>query len=391
MKKLLSFLFGYTEFCVPASFAREIWNFSNGRKIPILFMQVGTDHLLFRVSTRFAPSVLRCCKEQEITVLRQKAFGAPKIFGTYKHRAGLLLGIAAFFLVLLISPLFLWEVNIVGLERLSSDAVRDLLATEGVYVGAFSPHIDRDGVYAAILRTSEEISWLSVNIRGSTANIEIVERAPYVAAAKDADGANIVAKKDGRITDMQITRGSRTVQNGAIVQKGELLVSGVYDTAKFGTRYVHAKAEVFAEVNDQYTVEIPLRSEQIVYGPETILETDLHFFSKTANIFKKDNKITKDYDIINRKESLSLYGLERLPIFLSHTVAFPYIKTETELSLAEAIVQAKREIERQIEHAGYTDLLASEESYAVQDDTLVFSQRVYAIQNIAAINEFMLD
>ena len=46
------------------------------------------------------------------------------------------------------------------------------------------------------------------------------------------------------------------VQSGDQVKKGDLLVSGVYDSIRMGTRYVYSDAKVLASIFKEFSVEI---------------------------------------------------------------------------------------------------------------------------------------
>ncbi len=388
MRWILYYICGYTVLRIPLEVRKHALNILGCCDV-LLLRETGSgetrDLCIFTSDAKRAISAL---EKAGISPIACTHCGFPSIFMRYRHRIGLFVGGASFFLLLLLAPRFIWEIRIVGANRLSQAEVADILADCGVSVGAYIPHIDRDGVYAAILQENEDISWLSVNFRGSIATVEIVERDLAATIEKISVGANIVAAKDGRITDMQVSCGNRVAAVGEIVKAGDLLVSGVYDTGRFGTRFVRASAAVLAEVTDTYTVVFPLLQEKTVYQEEKILETDLIFFKNAINIFKKYNKTNLEYDIITRKEPLPLPASDRLPFSLVHTVALPYQTVTHQLSQEAALTLAREETERQIANTAYTDLLSSEETYSVEDNELIYTRRVYAVRDIAKSSPF---
>lgn len=391
MKYLLSFLLGGMEIRVSKDAVLGVLNYLNAEKIPFEFLQSADETVLFRFFVRYEKRVVAYFTKTEKNYKIEKRFGLPQIWTVYKHRAGVLAGCILFFSALFIAPKFIWQVNITGLKQLNRADVEQLLAKEGVYVGSFSSSIDRERVYTNILQASEEISWLSVNIQGSSANVEIIERASGAAMATLADGANIIAAKDGQILDTKITRGKRIVENGAVVKKGALLVSGVYDTGKMGTRFVHADAAVYAQVTDTFSVKVPLDYTGHVYYAEKEIAKAIKIFGKQINIFKNYSKQETNCDIINRKESLPWDGLDRLPVSFETTVAFFYAEQPIRLTESAALDRAKAELHRKIADANYKELLAREDSYTVENGVLCYHCRVEAIQNIATVSTFSID
>lgn len=392
MKQLLYWMLGYTDLSVSQGAIKTLLNFSNQTAIEILSLKICGESARVRVYARHEAAILSGLHDGAESAVILHRRGLPFIWKRYRHRVGILLGFVFLFTVLFISPMFVWEVNVTGLDRLNREYVMELLAEQGVYVGAFSPRIDRRAVYVNILRSSADISWLSVNIRGSSANVEIVEREYLPVAEQTADGANIVAAKDGYLIDANVLRGRLAAAKGTVVQKGEILVSGVYDTKQMGTRYVYAEAAVYAVVNDVYTIEIPLKNIERVYGEETVLETSLKMFGKSINIFKNSSFSAENYDTIHRDDTLGLFGLDQLPLSLETVCALPFSDIPVLLTEEEALERAKREAVRKIdEEAEYEDLLALEESYVVEDAILRYQCEVEAVENIAAVSEFYVD
>ncbi len=392
MKLLLYLTLGYSEIRISKEAIKDLLNLSNYKQFVLLGIHTQDGMAIVRVYMRDEKTVLFHLQSRGIhaEVLRRR--GIPALWKRYRHRVGLLFGLLLFFASLYVAPLFVWEINISGLDRLSREYVTEILRQEGVHIGAFSPTIDRRAVYANILRTAEDISWLSVNIQGSSANVEIVERAFAPVTKPFADGANIVAKKSGVITDAKVINGRLIAQKGSVVQKGELLVSGVYDTTKMGTRYVYADAAVYAVVTDEYRIEIPLRNTQRDYQEEIVQEMSIKLFGKSINIFKNYSILEENYDTIQREDSLPIPRLDKLPLSLETVCALPYENVSVLLTADEALEQAKRELMHRIQtEAEYVETLAFEEFYTVENAVLVYHCSVEAIENIAVVSEFSLD
>lgn len=389
MKFLLYLLLGYSVLETDAADFRALLNYCNQSGVRL--RRIREEETTVRVWVLLADEgkLLDFFARRGVECRVCTRHGLPILWRRYRHRIGLLLGLLVFAAVIYTAPLFVWEINVDGLDRLSREYVCDLLAGEGVRIGAFSPGIDRSRVYINILRRAPDISWLSVNLRGSTANVEIIERDAPPAARAQADGANLIAARGGQIVGADVVRGALAVQNGDIVKPGALLVSGVIDSQTVGTRYLYAEGCVYAAVYDDYTVEIPLTRAVRRYDGEKTLEMSLSVFGKSINIFKNYSISDDNYDTIYRESSLPYPGLCRLPLALLTTVALPYTETPQPLSEAEALECARAELLRQIaEKKTYAGILSREEAYAVSDGVLVYRCSVGAIENIAAVAEF---
>ena len=391
MRFLLNLLLGYCVFEIDSKHVKSILNISNSQKIPILSFKIKGEKTYFNIHSKFEKSVFDVAVANSIGVNIIKRFGLPVLVQKYKHRIGFILGMIVMLSSFLISPMFIWDVSITGNQRLSREYVTEMLDAAGVKIGAFSPKILRSDVYEFILTNSDEIAWISVNFIGSTAHVEITERDYKKTSSSIADGANIIASTDGRILDTDIIKGRRVVRNNDVVKKGELLVSGIYNSNRMGTRYVYADAKVYANVLKEIEVEIPLNSFKKEYLEEKVVEAQLKIFKKSVNIFKNYSKTTDNYDTIIRKESIPFFGFEKLPLVLESVIALPYKKVPILLSVDEAVNAAELEIYRIISDLDLEDIIARESSYEIIGESLIYKCHVDAIKNIAQISEFDID
>lgn len=392
MKRLLYLLLGYTVIRINSESVREFWNLANRHHVRILQTSFGNLGTEVKIYTRDEKKIISLLKKSciENTLVCRRGLAA--LVKKYIHRVGMILGLALFFAAMYISPKFIWEINISGTDRLSREYVCELLAKEGVYIGAYSPSVDRRAVYINMLSGTNDISWISVNFIGSSANVEIVERDYTSVSDVDSDAANIIAEKDGQIVDVDIISGKCIVKKGDVVKKGDILVSGVYDTGKMGTRYVYSDANVYAAVCDEFIIEIPLKNSQNVYKDEIVVERAFKMFGKSINFYKNYSILDSNYDTISREEKLQFAGMEKLPVSVLTTSALPYITESVLLTEEEALERARHDFyERLDTETNYTDTLSIEETYTVENSVLIYKCTVEAVQNIAVTAEFEIN
>ncbi|NLO90084.1 MAG: sporulation protein YqfD [Clostridia bacterium] len=96
----------------------------------------------------------------------------------------------------------------------------------GLRIGALKPSLDADRLQRAILYEFPQLSWVGVEIRGTRATIEIVEKILPDKSRSDRRPGNMVAVKDGIIEEILVLSGEAKVAQGDTVRKGDLLISG---------------------------------------------------------------------------------------------------------------------------------------------------------------------
>jgi hypothetical protein len=112
-----------------------------------------------------------------------------------------------------------------------------------------------------------------------------------------------VARKSGRIEEVRIFRGNVVVSSGQYVEKGDLLVSGLFDSVHEGFRYTRAAGEVYARTVEEFYIEIPYEYEGKTYTGEGYSNKYLNFFDFSMNISKKSGNEGAFYDKISIVEN----------------------------------------------------------------------------------------
>ena len=383
MKILLHLLFGYTVLKIKTNELKELFNVANSKNVPILTVKEHGEYTYVRVYSKYSSEFINA------EIIKSK--GLPWLFKKYAHRLGLFIGLITFFAVLVIAPMFVWEINVEGHERLNYGEVINTLNEAGVKIGSFSPNISRSDVYSKVVLGNKDIAWISVNFSGSRANVEIIER-EYTESYKNVfDGANIIALCDGQIIDTDIKSGRRAVKDGDVVKKGDLLVSGIYDSNKYGTRIVYADAKIFARISEEFSTVITLKNTQKKYLEEENYNINIKIFEKSINIFKNYSKSNDSCDTIIREDAFLFGSLSRLPITVEKICALPYVTEEKMLTETEALNIAKNSTANMISNSGFKDIISVSENYYTENGHLYYNCTVDAVKNIACVSEFNID
>ena len=281
----------------------------------------------------------------------RKRLGFFALTAHYQKRKGLLVGFLLATALFVLSSLFVWDIKIEGTDVIQEKAIMEALEKRGVYLGAFIPSLDTEITEQALILDMEELSYVSINLRGTVAYVEIRERRNETEIIDRTTPSNLIATADGQIAALQITGGVAAVKLGETVRKGDLLVSGIIDSAALGYRLVRARGEVLARTTKTYQAEISYETTEKVYTGKFFSQKSIKFFSKSIKLFGKDSISTSSCDKIESEKRIYLFGFIALPVFIMETHYAEYeilpktLTREEALRLAEKQILAMRETE----------------------------------------------
>ena len=202
--------------------------------------------------------------------------------------------------------------------------------------------------------------------------------------------SNMIASADGQIEALRVTGGFTTVKLGQTVKKGDLLVSGIIDSAALGYRLVRARGEVLARTTKTYQVEIPFETTEKIYSGRFFSQKTVKFFSKSIKLFRKDSICFSSCDKIESERRIYLFGLIKLPIFITETEYAEYEIVQKTLSQKEALAEAYRQLRALYENdLAEAEILVSGIEYATlmtTDNGVSLQTRIAgALHNILGI------
>ena len=162
----------------------------------------------------------RLCKVRII-----KKIGLPFIVKRARMRIFLLTGFLIFILIFWLGSSYLWFIEIDGLEHINKYKVINHLNNYGIEAGAKKENINLNNIENRLLNDFSDIVWINARWQGTRLYIEIVEKKKV----KQEKSYDIVAKKDGIISEMIVLSGEPVVKEGDTVTEGEKLIVGITD------------------------------------------------------------------------------------------------------------------------------------------------------------------
>ena len=244
--------------------------------------------------------------------------GFPILLHRYRKRKLLVIILVPIVLAVLISSRFIWNIEVIGTENISPEEIISELGEEGVIIGKKKSSIDSKKVINSIRLKRDDISWMSLDMKGTNIIVTIVEAEKKPDIIDKNEYCNIVANEKGVITKITADTGTALVQVGDIVEKGDVLIGGYMEGKYTDTRYVHAKGTIEAKV--WYT-----KNTKSGFIREISEETgnQKNIYSININNFKINLYKTlpnfENYDTINETNKIRLFKNFYLPIEINKT------------------------------------------------------------------------
>jgi similar to stage IV sporulation protein len=186
----------------------------------------------------------------------------------------------------------------------------------GVTTGIRSASVDIEDVRNQMMLKLGELSWMSVNINGSHATVTVRERAKKPDIYPRGTPMNIIAEKAGLVTRIDTLYGSAQVFPGDTVRQGQLLVSGLIDSAQQGVRLVNAKAQVTARTWTEFNAVTPTGAVGKRYTGRAKTRYAIVFAGNRVNLHRNTSQPYAMYDKISETSILRISQSVVFPVAL---------------------------------------------------------------------------
>lgn len=182
------------------------------------------------------------------------------------RRPVLLFGMALSLFLLFFLQSFVWTIEIDGCETVHPETVRRALEELGIRCGTRTDDIAYKEVRHELLNLLPQLSWAAVNRSGGKLCVLVTERQETPSALPPYPAANLIAVRDGVLTEVSVLEGMRLCAVGDTVHAGQTLVSGVEDYGLY-LRTVCAQGEIYGQTWRSQTLVTPsVRQEKRYTG-----------------------------------------------------------------------------------------------------------------------------
>ena len=383
MRRLFHFLAGETSLTLPKSSAAAAIETIRRAGLSYSDMKTTGESVVLSASFLTARKIEKELRAAEIEFAAE-THGLPRILYRYRYRWGIAIGMLLFAVGITVSSRYIWCFEITGNKTVSDEEVIAGLTELGCGIGSRRDKIAFDDVENEFALRSDRIAWISVNIKGTTAHVEVREVKDGTGGDKTGKCANLVARESGEIVYLDVSSGRAAVRSGDVVREGELLVSGINESKSGKLRYEYAEGRVMARVTRLIHVEVSsVKTEKVYTGRETV-DREINIFGKVINLFGKGGNEGEKCDMIVTSEKFSFFRDETLPVYLTTRLYREYELVSETVSEEEAVAAAMAEFRRQMDEALLdAELLEKTVTTEFTDGVYCLDCRLYVLTDIA--------
>lgn len=347
MNRAVLLLRGQVRVRVETPFPERVLNLCTAHGVPFFEPKIEDAAVTLTLSRGAWRTLRPLLRESGAQWHVQRRRGVPFFLAGFRRRYALAAGLALCAALLGLNALFIWDVQVTGNETVPTERILRALERNGVRWGTFVFSVRPQSVCNHVLLEVPELAWLTVNVRGCRANVQVVERVKKPEVDARSEPANLVAAKTALVTRVLTYDGRACVLPGQTVLAGELLISGAVDTEgtanpSVASRLLPGMGEVWGRTWYELSVRIPLTQTQKQYAPAQRHRIFLRLGKNRVKIFGKGSSQNgMECDKITKTHPLTLPGGAALPAVLTVETLRPYEAVSVPRSRAAAQAQGE--------------------------------------------------
>ncbi|MBQ9348504.1 MAG: sporulation protein YqfD [Oscillibacter sp.] len=300
------------------------------------------DALSLTLARRHWPRLRQAAEKHlpgcSFTVVRQ--MGAPVLFARLRRRPALVITLTISAFALFLGSFFIWEFDVTGCETVPEEAVLRALERQGVGIGSFGLALNGQDLRNHVLLDVPELAWMTVNVSGCRARVQVAERREPPEILNESLPANIAARRAGLVLEVRALDGQARVMRGMSVDEGDLLISGTEElgTLAGGVRTMAAHGSVTARTWHTLTASVPLSGVEKRTSGERFTGVSLILGKRRLQLYGDISHRTEagtQYDKTAERRRLSLLGAA-LPVTVVRETYQFYTPVSVERTEAEA-------------------------------------------------------
>ena len=303
------------------------------------------------ISIKDFKKIKRITKQINCRVHIERKKGLPFFLDRYKKRKIFVIGLIAILLIIFGTSNFVWNIEVVGNEKINKDEIIQELKEQGLEIGTSKRKINKNEIINTIRLKRNDVSWVGINIKGTNVTVKIVETEEKPEIINQDEYCNIVANKDALIQKIDSTKGTSVVKEGDLVKKGSILIGGWMEGKYTGVRYVHGAGKVMGKVWYTETARVQLKEEKTEKTGKEEKKYKINFNNFQINLYKTLSKFEK-YDTIYTDKKVKIFSDFYLPVSFTECNNFETISKTEEYTQEEAkniaIERAEKKLAEQV-------------------------------------------
>lgn len=233
-----------------------------------------------------------------------KYYGKKNIVNIYENNKYVLLSLIISFMLLFLLCNTIFDIKINSDDKDIVNIINDSLSDNGIDVYKRKVSFDKlNSIKNKILEDNKDtLEWIEIREKGCIYYIDVTPRVKSNNNVDNSLPSDIVAEKDGVIKHIVVHRGSKVIDNGDYVKKGDILISGNIIKNENVIDKVHSEGVIYAETWKTVNISIPFKRIDYVYK-KTINHYYLDIFGHKFTIsgkYDSDNTINKKSIVLDK-------------------------------------------------------------------------------------------
>ncbi len=262
--KIIRWLLGCVRFRLSGGFTERFVNLSVKNRISIRNIKRIKHGIEGEVAAKEYFLLRKLAKDCGCKVRISKKFGYPFKIKRYKKRKGIFVGFIFFAVILYSLSSYIWSVDVKGNSNIPTEEILNVMDELGVSGGSLKKRINIPMVRQGAMLKLPGVSWISVNVAGSHADILVKEKIEAPQITHESSPCDIKAVCDGKIDRIETYNGTPAVNAGDAVLKGQLLISGIVENLFGSSSFVHSDGKVYAYTKRTIKEEVKLSQEKAI-------------------------------------------------------------------------------------------------------------------------------
>jgi len=233
-----------------------------------------------------------------------KYYGKKNIVNIYENNKYVLLSLIISFMLLFLLCNTIFDIKINSDNKDIINIINNSLSDNGIGVYKRKVSFDKlNSIKNKILEDNKDtLEWIEIREKGCIYYIDVTPRVKSNNNVDNSLPSDIVAEKDGVIKHIVVHRGSKVIDNGDYVKKGDILISGNIIKNENVIDKVHSEGVIYAETWKTVNISIQFKRIDYVYK-KTINHYYLDIFGHKFTIsgkYDSDNTINKKSIVLDK-------------------------------------------------------------------------------------------
>ncbi len=348
-KLIYMFFSGYVTIVIEGFFIERFINICRNNNIILLDIEkANSTYLKVKILKSDFKDIRHIAKKTKCKIKIQKKNGLPFFINKYRKRKIFAIAILVIAIFIFVSTKFIWNIQIDGNEKITEEEIISMISEFGLSTGVLKKDLDVDKISNSIRLERDDISWIGISIKGTSAIITVKEAIEVPEVIDKNEICNIVANKDAIVSKLVVHNGTARVIVGDEVKKGDILVEGVMEGEHLGNRLVHADANVTGLIYfEKEKKEEFVQNRKIETGNMEI-KREICMNNFKINLNKKLSNF-ENYDTIYSNHKIKLFSNFYLPIEVKKTTNVEIKNELVEYTEEELKEKIEKELEEELE------------------------------------------